>query len=278
MRMQTAPTMEVPCCGPRTRESTCHLGNEMSKGMKEKLRARRTRASVGREARHSPFVLHPSMLACPCALDPPAIAHFPNNHLLCSQTPPVFTPLLRARLSRYISPRPSTPGLWTPTSRWRHRGADGAGRPEYDTSTIGALVTRRPSGSGNEIRVRVAGAKGAQGIGAAYFSTMGARLNASEGMLPGSTERMLSVVGVADAIQITIYYIGNILIEAEERMPSSTNSSYLPSTNSRRQPSTHSGPSSLGRTNSTRSFSSPTPDELKTIIDSRFPRLVGGTA
>ncbi|KAJ7853720.1 hypothetical protein B0H14DRAFT_2758088 [Mycena olivaceomarginata] len=75
---------------------------------------------------------------------------------------------------------------------------------------------------------------------------MGARLNASEGMLPGSTERMLSVVGVRDAIQIAIHYIGNILIEAEERMPSSSNSSYRPSTNSRRQPPTHSGPSLLG--------------------------------
>ncbi|ESK83976.1 poly -binding protein 4 [Moniliophthora roreri MCA 2997] len=56
----------------------------------------------------------------------------------------------------------------------------------------------------------------------------GARLNASEGMLPGSTERVLSVAGVADAIHIATYYIGNILIEAQERMPSSTNSSYRP--------------------------------------------------
>ncbi|KAK1230857.1 PAB1 binding protein [Marasmius sp. AFHP31] len=59
----------------------------------------------------------------------------------------------------------------------------------------------------------------------------GARLNASEGMLPGSTERVLSVAGVADAIHIATYYIGNILIEAQERMPSasSSNSSYRPS-------------------------------------------------
>ncbi|KAK7037924.1 hypothetical protein R3P38DRAFT_2516456 [Favolaschia claudopus] len=68
----------------------------------------------------------------------------------------------------------------------------------------------------------------------------GARLNASEGMLPGSTERVLSVAGVADAIHIATYYIGNILIEAQERMPSSTNSSYRPSSNSRRQPPPHS--------------------------------------
>ncbi|KAI0340072.1 eukaryotic type KH-domain (KH-domain type I) [Trametopsis cervina] len=64
----------------------------------------------------------------------------------------------------------------------------------------------------------------------------GARLNASEGMLPGSTERVLSVSGVADAIHIATYYIGNILIEANERMPSSSNSSYRPSSVSRRTP------------------------------------------
>ncbi|KAH8827044.1 hypothetical protein DL96DRAFT_1556209 [Flagelloscypha sp. PMI_526] len=58
----------------------------------------------------------------------------------------------------------------------------------------------------------------------------GARLNASEGMLPGSNERVLSVAGVADAIHIATYYIGNILIEAQERQPSSssTHSSYRP--------------------------------------------------
>lgn len=87
----------------------------------------------------------------------------------------------------------------------------------------------------------------------------GARLNASEGMLPGSTEvpqtipclraissytclfvsqRVLSVSGVADAIHIATYYIGNILIEANERMPSYNNSSYRPSTVSRRAPYT----------------------------------------
>jgi heterogeneous nuclear rnp K-like protein 2 len=87
----------------------------------------------------------------------------------------------------------------------------------------------------------------------------GARLNASEGMLPGSTEvrhlnitsvshysftplqRVLSVAGVADAIHIATYYIGNILIEAQERMPSSANSSYRPTSTSRRP--TYSGSS-----------------------------------
>ena len=78
----------------------------------------------------------------------------------------------------------------------------------------------------------------------------GARLNASEGMLPGSTEvrysgillpsvnlpqpqRVLSVAGVADAIHIATYYIGNILIEAQERMPSGSHSSYKPTSNRR---------------------------------------------
>lgn len=78
----------------------------------------------------------------------------------------------------------------------------------------------------------------------------GARLNASEGMLPGSTERVLSVAGVADAIHIATYYIGNILIEANERMPSSGGSSYRPSSSqtsaassSSRRPQQYSGSS-----------------------------------
>jgi len=66
----------------------------------------------------------------------------------------------------------------------------------------------------------------------------GARLNASEGMLPGSTERVLSVAGVADAIHIATYYIGNILIEAQDRAPSSGHSNYRPSSYSRRPPYT----------------------------------------
>lgn len=51
-------------------------------------------------------------------------------------------------------------------------------------------------------------------------------------------QRVLSVAGVADAIHIATYYIGNILIEAQERMPSSssTNSTYRPSSTSRRAP------------------------------------------
>lgn len=54
----------------------------------------------------------------------------------------------------------------------------------------------------------------------------GARLNASEAMLPGSTERVLSVSGVADAIHIAVYYIGTILLEYQERNPGSTSGSY----------------------------------------------------
>lgn len=42
---------------------------------------------------------------------------------------------------------------------------------------------------------------------------------------------MLSVAGVADAIHIATYYIGNILIECQERMPSSSSTSYRPSNN-----------------------------------------------
>lgn len=82
----------------------------------------------------------------------------------------------------------------------------------------------------------------------------GAKLNASEGMLPGSTEvkrlashnslslfwmlqRILSVSGVADAIHIATYYVGNILIEAAERQPNShSTSTYRPSGTSSRGP------------------------------------------
>ncbi|KAL7419031.1 PAB1 binding protein [Cryptotrichosporon argae] len=61
----------------------------------------------------------------------------------------------------------------------------------------------------------------------------GARLNASEMMLPGSTERILSVSGVADAVHIAVYYIGTILLEYQERNPGAATGTY------RQQP--HSG-------------------------------------
>ncbi|CAD6576613.1 MAG: hypothetical protein CYPHOPRED_006054 [Cyphobasidiales sp. Tagirdzhanova-0007] len=55
----------------------------------------------------------------------------------------------------------------------------------------------------------------------------GARLQASESMLPGSTERILSVSGVADAVHIAVYYVGTILQETPER--GSANTAYRPS-------------------------------------------------
>lgn len=55
----------------------------------------------------------------------------------------------------------------------------------------------------------------------------GAKLQASEAMLTGSTERILSVSGVADAVHIAVYYIGTILQEASERQ--ANNIPYRPS-------------------------------------------------
>lgn len=50
----------------------------------------------------------------------------------------------------------------------------------------------------------------------------GARVQASEALLPGSTERVLSISGVADAVHIAVYYVGMILVENQERMPANT--------------------------------------------------------
>ena len=55
-------------------------------------------------------------------------------------------------------------------------------------------------------------------------------------------QRVLSVAGVADAIHIATYYIGNILIEANDRMPSTLNSSYRPSNRAPRPPPAVAGP------------------------------------
>ncbi|KAK0566988.1 PAB1 binding protein [Tilletia horrida] len=63
----------------------------------------------------------------------------------------------------------------------------------------------------------------------------GARLTAGEQMLPGSTERVLSISGVADAVHIAVYYVGTILLEHQER--NLQNTSYRPS---------QAGPSQLG--------------------------------
>lgn len=61
----------------------------------------------------------------------------------------------------------------------------------------------------------------------------GAKLSASESLLPNSTERLLSIDGVADAIHIAIYYVGDILIERQDKPVESTrrrgsNSNYYP--------------------------------------------------
>ncbi|EJU05571.1 hypothetical protein DACRYDRAFT_20011 [Dacryopinax primogenitus] len=53
----------------------------------------------------------------------------------------------------------------------------------------------------------------------------GAKLHASEGLLPGSTERVLNVSGVADAIHIATYYVGNSLLNSHPSY-SSTHASY----------------------------------------------------
>ncbi|BGP54390.1 PAB1 binding protein [Rhodotorula sphaerocarpa] len=73
----------------------------------------------------------------------------------------------------------------------------------------------------------------------------GARLQASEAMLPGSTERVLSVSGVADAIHIAVYYIGTVLLEH----PTNTaNTSYRPGAPEygSRPPADRSGPPRSG--------------------------------
>lgn len=55
----------------------------------------------------------------------------------------------------------------------------------------------------------------------------GARLQAGETMLAGSTERMLSIMGVADAVHIAVYYVGLVLAENQDRGASS-NLAYRP--------------------------------------------------
>ncbi|WFD04428.1 PAB1 binding protein [Malassezia obtusa] len=54
----------------------------------------------------------------------------------------------------------------------------------------------------------------------------GARLNAGETMLPGSTERILSITGVADAVHIAVYYVGTVLLEHQDR--NANNLAYRP--------------------------------------------------
>ncbi|GAA6057808.1 hypothetical protein JCM3770_004285 [Rhodotorula araucariae] len=61
----------------------------------------------------------------------------------------------------------------------------------------------------------------------------GAKLQASEAMLPGSSERVLSVSGVADAVHIAVYYVGSVL---QEHPPQSSNQSYRPGSDYSRPP------------------------------------------
>lgn len=56
----------------------------------------------------------------------------------------------------------------------------------------------------------------------------GARLNASEEMLPNSTERIITVRGVPDMIHIAVYHIGLILIEGNEKYPDRSTIQYKP--------------------------------------------------
>jgi hypothetical protein len=91
---------------------------------------------------------------------------------------------------------------------------------------------------------------------------------------------VLSVAGGADAIHIAAYY-WEYPHWAQERMPSSANSSYLPSVHQLSSTTTRPpfwtvfvGARNLHEI----AFSSPTPDKPKTLIDSRFPRLTGDIA
>lgn len=56
----------------------------------------------------------------------------------------------------------------------------------------------------------------------------GARLHASGSMLPGSTERVLSVTGVADAVHIAVYHVGLLLSEPGGRGAARSELQYHP--------------------------------------------------
>ena len=98
----------------------------------------------------------------------------------------------------------------------------------------------------------------------------GARLNASDTMLPGSTEvglhlpcfgvlanariqRVLSVSGVADAVHIAVYYIGTILLEFQEKHPGTAAGGAY------RQQGARNGPPSHGPPNGGPSYSAAAP-------------------
>ncbi|KAJ7871854.1 hypothetical protein B0H14DRAFT_3439287 [Mycena olivaceomarginata] len=92
--------------------------------------------------------------------------------------------------------------------------------------------------------------------------------------------RVLSVAGVADAIHTATYY-WEYPHWAQERMPSSANSSYLPSFHQLSSTTTRPPFRTVfvgARNLHEIVLSSPTPDGLTTLIDSRFPRLAGHRA
>lgn len=55
----------------------------------------------------------------------------------------------------------------------------------------------------------------------------GARVQAGENMLTGSTERILTITGVADSVHIAVYYVGLVLAENQDRA-AGNNLAYTP--------------------------------------------------
>ncbi|KAF9089450.1 hypothetical protein BGX23_006693 [Mortierella sp. AD031] len=86
--------------------------------------------------------------------------------------------------------------------------AEGDVEPEQESTVIRLLAGNHKMGS-------VIG-KGGSKIKEVQEAS-GARLTASEELLPNSTERAVSITGVPDAIHIAVYHIGLILEEKTER-------------------------------------------------------------
>jgi predicted PilT family ATPase len=86
--------------------------------------------------------------------------------------------------------------------------ADADVEPESESTTMRLLAGNHKMGS-------VIG-KGGSKIKEVQEAS-GARLTASEELLPNSTERVVSITGVPDAIHIAVYHIGLILEEKTER-------------------------------------------------------------
>ncbi|KAG0376129.1 hypothetical protein BGX24_008239 [Mortierella sp. AD032] len=86
--------------------------------------------------------------------------------------------------------------------------ADADVEPESESTTMRLLAGNHKMGS-------IIG-KGGSKIKEVQEAS-GARLTASEELLPNSTERVVSITGVPDAIHIAVYHIGLILEEKSER-------------------------------------------------------------